>query len=182
MDEPALIVFGGLPGSGKTTLARGAVRALAAVYLRIDVIEQALRDSGSLAGDVGPAGYLVAYGLAESNLRLGQSVVADCVNPLGITRAAWRRVAEQSSARLIEIEVICSDKAEHRRRVETRVSDIPGLAPPGWGSVLAHEYETWDQPRLVVDTAGVTVANAIAAVMSKITVQNSVRFKPENRV
>jgi predicted kinase len=169
MDEPALIVFGGLPGSGKTTLARGAARALAAVYLRIDVIEQALRDSGSLAGDVGPAGYLVAYGLAESNLRLGRGVVADCVNPLGMTRDAWRAVARTAGARLVEIEVVCSDLAEHRRRVETRVTDIPGLAPPRWESVLAHEYEAWDRPRRLVDTAGVSVEAAMAAVLAGLT-------------
>ena len=40
-----LIVFSGLPGSGKTTIARELARQLGAVYLRIDVIEQALREA-----------------------------------------------------------------------------------------------------------------------------------------
>jgi predicted kinase len=83
-----LIVFGGLPGTGKTTLARALSKERQAVYLRVDTIEQALRSSGMLAGDVGPAGYLVAYALADSNLLLGRDVVADSVNPLAITRAA----------------------------------------------------------------------------------------------
>jgi predicted kinase len=56
-----LIVFGGLPGTGKTTLAREVAEEHSATYLRIDTIEQALRSSGVLVGDdVGPAGYLVA--------------------------------------------------------------------------------------------------------------------------
>jgi predicted kinase len=41
-----LIVFSGLPGVGKTTIARELACSLAAVYLRIDSIEQALRQAG----------------------------------------------------------------------------------------------------------------------------------------
>jgi len=62
-----LIVFGGLPGTGKTTLARAFAQERLATYLRIDTIEQALRSSDVLAGDVGPAGYIVAYALAEAS-------------------------------------------------------------------------------------------------------------------
>jgi predicted kinase len=145
-----LIVFGGLPGTGKTTLARALARELAATYLRIDTIEQAIRETGT---PVGPAGYLVGYALAEANLRLGQTVIADSVNPLRITRDAWRRAAETAGARLIEVEVICSDAEEHRRRVETRDVDIAGLKPPTWADVMAREYEPWDRPHFVMDTA-----------------------------
>ena len=56
-----LIIFGGLPGVGKTTLAKAVAREWEAVYLRVDTIEQALRFSEALQGEVGPAGYLVAY-------------------------------------------------------------------------------------------------------------------------
>jgi predicted kinase len=141
-----LIVFGGLPGSGKTTLARAVAQERLAAYLRIDTIEQALRSSGTLAGDVGPAGYLVAYALAESNLLVGRTVVADAVNPLAVTREAWRSVAATTSSQIIEIEVICSDEAEHRRRIETRSVDVAGLALPTWQDVIEREYEPWDRP------------------------------------
>jgi predicted kinase len=86
--QPMLVVFGGLSGTGKTTLAKAIAKDLAATYLRIDVIEDALRASGSLASEIGAGGYAVAYALAESNLRLGVVVVADSVNPLAITRKA----------------------------------------------------------------------------------------------
>src|SRR6185295_18936027 len=81
-----LIVFGGLPGTGKTTVARQVADRLGATYLRIDTIEQALRETLELADDVGPAGYVVAYALSETNLALGNVVVADCVNPVPVTR------------------------------------------------------------------------------------------------
>ncbi|CAN7471357.1 hypothetical protein LJR034_003058 [Caballeronia sp. LjRoot34] len=36
-----LIAFGGEPGTRKTTIAQALARKLAAVYLRIDMLEQA---------------------------------------------------------------------------------------------------------------------------------------------
>jgi len=146
-----LVVFAGLPGTGKTTLARALAEERGAVFLRIDTIEQALRSAGN--ADVGPAGYLVAYALAADNLRLGRHVVADCVNPLSVTRDSWRNLAAAEACPIVEIEVICSNRKEHRRRVETRLAEEPALAWPSWRDVLEREYEPWDRPRLVLDTA-----------------------------
>ena len=163
-----LIVFGGLPGTGKTTLARALVQERGTAYLRIDTIEQALRQSGTVGDDMGPTGYMVAYALAESNLRLGRSVVADAVNALPITREPWRQVAQATSAELVEIEVICSDTAEHRRRIETRSIDVPGLTPPTWEEILAGDYQPWDRPRLVIDTADRTISEAVAELAAQM--------------
>lgn len=41
-----LLIFGGLPGVGKTAVAAGLAREVGAVHLRIDSIAQALRNSG----------------------------------------------------------------------------------------------------------------------------------------
>jgi predicted kinase len=156
------IVFGGLPGTGKTTLARAVAEEHAATYLRIDTIEQVLRSSGVLVGDdVGPAGYLVAYKVAESNLLMGRMVVADSINPLAVTRDAWRRVAASTSSEIVEVEVVCSDLAEHRRRVETRATDVPGLALPTWRDVVERDYEHWDRSRIVLNTAGCAIEDTL---------------------
>jgi predicted kinase len=57
-----------------------------AVYLRVDTIEQALGSSEMLRAEVGPAGYLVAYRLAEENVRIGRTVLTDSANPLNTPR------------------------------------------------------------------------------------------------
>jgi len=163
-----LIVFGGLPGTGKTTLARQVAAEYRATYLRIDTIEQALRSSGMLSGDVGACGYLVAYALAGSNLMLGRTVVADSVNPLAVTRAAWRAVAASAGSAIIEVEMVCSDVAEHRRRVETRAADVAGLVLPAWQAVIERDYEHWDRPRIVLDTAHRTIAECLQELRSRI--------------
>ena len=159
-----LIVFGGLPGTGKTTISRAIATRHSATYLRIDAIEQAIRDAAILAGGVGPAGYVVANVLAEGNLIGGQTVVADCVNPVGESRDAWRAIALRTGVRLVEVEVVCSDPLEHRRRVEARTSDIPNLICPTWQDVLERNYEPWVRPHLVVDTARLSPDHAISVV------------------
>ncbi len=166
--EHMLIVFGGLSGTGKTTLARAFALERRATYLRIDTIEYALRSSEVLAGDVGPAGYMVAYALAEENLRLGGIVIADSVNPLSITRDAWRNVAAVTSSAIFEVEVICSDAKQHCRRMETRPTDIAGSTPLSWQQVIGREYECWDRPHLVLDTTSRTPADLLKELCSWI--------------
>lgn len=70
-----LIVFSGLPGTGKTTIASDLASRTNAVYLRVDTIEQAIRHSGALVKDVGRSGYMVTNELALSNLRFGSTVI-----------------------------------------------------------------------------------------------------------
>ena len=67
-----LIVFAGLPGSGKSSIARALAKKLGAVWLRVDSIEQAIRESVLAPGSVEDAGYRAAYAVAEDNLRLGR--------------------------------------------------------------------------------------------------------------
>jgi predicted kinase len=159
-----LIVFSGLPGSGKTTIARKLAARRPAAYLRIDTIEQAIRDTQGLDAEIGPAGYIVATALAESNLAIGTTVIADCVNPVAESRAAWRATADRVRSPMLDVEVVCSDPIEHRRRVETRIVDVAGLIPPTWQSVMEHEYQPWETERLVLDTARLSPDEALAKV------------------
>jgi len=162
-----LIALSGLPGVGKSTLARALATRLGAVWLRIDTIEQAMAEA---TGHVPQAdeGYRVAYALAEDNLRLGLTVIADSVNPLAVTRGAWRAVAARAGVACVDVAVICSDPALHRRRVEARVGDIPGLTLPTWEEVLARVVEEWSQPPLVVDTAHRSVDDCAAQVLAAL--------------
>ncbi|GAB7528936.1 AAA family ATPase [Pseudomonas sp. 3A(2025)] len=162
-----LIVFSGLPGTGKTTIARQLALATGAVYLRIDAIEQAIRNAAVLAHDVGPSGYGVANALALSNLQLGQRVIVDCVNPVAESRQAWRDIALAAGVALVDIQIICSDAGEHQRRVESRKADIQGLTPPDWASVLRHEYEPWDKVPFTLDTALVTADEAVVVIVER---------------
>ena len=160
-----LLIFGGLPAVGKTAIATRLARDIEAVHLRIDSIEQALRRSNIRVA--GPEGYVVAYAIAEDNLRLGRTVIADSVNPVESTRIAWRKVARRAGKRCIEIEIVCSDQAEHRRRVETRVADIDGHRLPAWQEVRSREYAPWEAS-IVIDTAGRQVDASVSALRMRL--------------
>jgi predicted kinase len=163
-----LVIFGGLPGVGKTAIAQKLARRLGAVYLRIDSIEQALRDSEAVSGPMNDAGYRVAYAVAADNLLLGRTVVADSVNPLRITREAWREVARNAGVESLEVEIKCSDCDEHRRRVESRATNIPGLLLPAWAEVLARKYEPWDREHLEIDSSTLSVEQSVTLICSKL--------------
>ncbi len=159
-----LIVFAGLPGTGKSTLAQRLALETGAIYLRIDALEQAIRDAGALRADVGPAGYFSAYAVAENNLRLGHDVIIDAANAVEVARKSWRELAAASGARLTEIVITCSDRDEHRRRVEGRGVDVPGLIQPTWAEVVGRAWEPWTGTPHVVDTARRTPDDALAQI------------------
>ena len=129
-----LVVVGGLPATGKTTVSRVVAKRADAAYVRIDTIEEAIRrfavgeGSGEQLHNAVSwgLGYDVAYAVAGDLLRQGIHVFAECVNPMKITREAWRRVADSTHARLVEVGLVCSDAAEHERRATERTVDIPG--------------------------------------------------------
>jgi predicted kinase len=163
---PTLFIFSGLPGTGKTTLARRLAQHYGAVHLRIDTIEQTLRDLCRL--EVTEEGYRLAYRIAADNLQLGLNVLADSCNPIELTRRQWERVARAHGAQWVNIEVTCTDIAEHRQRVESRSSDIDGLRLPTWQEVLDREYHPWSGDRIIIDTSKNSVEQCLASLFQKL--------------
>jgi predicted kinase len=147
-----LIVFGGLPGTGKSTLSRELARRLGAAWLRIDAIEAAMWRAGFAPAETGLAAYVLAHAIADAQLGLGLTVVADAVNPVEAARRGWRDLAAAHGVALRVIEVVCSSRTEHRRRVESRAPAPDQLTLPTWDDVVQREYEPWAEPRLTVDT------------------------------
>ena len=159
------MVIGGLPAVGKTAVCRALLgeRPMTPpmTWLRVDSIEQALRRSGEMAPDMpGGAGYYAAAAVAGDVLSTGGDVLVECVNPLPITRRLWERTAVDAGSRLLQVELVCSDRDEHRRRVEQRVSDIEGLVLPDWRDVLQRDYAPWPEADLRLDTGRLEVTGA----------------------
>jgi predicted kinase len=166
--QPVLVVIGGLPATGKSTIGRILAAQSRMPYLRVDRIEHAIVAWSELTHPLGPVGYTVAYELAKEQLGLGLDVMVECVNPIALTRDSWRRTAEETGAAILEVEVVCSDELEHRRRVETRTSDVEGLLKPTWSAVLEREYQPWNRRHLVVDSAKTSPESAVQLITSKI--------------
>jgi predicted kinase len=167
LNNTVLYILSGLPGSGKTTVAQLLARRIGAAHVRIDTIEQALRELCSI--DVQGEGYRLAYRVASDILSAGVSVIADSCNPIELTRREWERVALNVGARYVNIEIVCSDVREHRERVETRASTIPGFRLPTWPEVENREYHAWTVERIVLDTSRRSERECIDELLSRVS-------------
>lgn len=164
---PTLIIFSGLTGVGKSTLAQAICRETGAAYVHIDTVRRHVHE---LAG--GPQEdqtYNLCYDLAEDNLKLGHHVVVDCCNPVGQTRHTWQRIADRNGATLQNVQVTCTDQNEHKKRVEARRAEIDDPLYPTWQQTMAQEYEKWDMPTLTIDTSHKKVPSSVFELLSKLT-------------
>lgn len=171
LKEPMLIILGGLPGTGKTTLSRLLAQSIGAVHLRIDTIEIAITHSTLMVKDPENAGYLAAYGIAKDNLLIGRTVIADNVNSIQVTRDAWREVAVSTGCNFVEIEISCSDKKEHLKRVQNRTADIKGHELPTWQEIIDHDYEHWKLKGLHIDTAVHNPEHCVSIILQFLSQQ-----------
>lgn len=162
-----LIIFSGLPASGKTTLASKLAAHIGATYLRVDTVEASLRD-GTEIPDLGIKCYRVAQFIAGENLRLGNSVVGDSVNPVGASRDGWNEVAKSVKSKFINIEVVCSNKEEHQVRLKTRTTTIAGLIDPSWKEVQEREYHPWNQDRILIETSNKNVDTCFKELLAEL--------------
>jgi predicted kinase len=148
-----LIALAGLPGVGKSSIARNLARRTGAMWLRVDSMDQAIWASGTAPKDLRDWTYRAAQAVAVDNLMLGLDVIADCVNDCEEAREGWETAARTANAEVVWLEIVCSDTEEHRRRIETRSSDIAGLSLPDWNAVAGRAYAAWNRDHFTVDTA-----------------------------
>ncbi|MDV6278140.1 AAA family ATPase [Rhodococcus erythropolis] len=155
-----LIVMAGLPGSGKSSVADVLGVELGCAVLSVDPIEAAMWRAGvDRQQPTGIAAYVVAEELARVQLGLGHDVVVDAANDVDAAREQWRLLATSSGAKLVFVEVVCTDAVEHRRRLAARRRNILGFPEPSWESVLERRVG-W---RVLVNVATPRTVRSVAA-------------------
>jgi predicted kinase len=154
-----LIVFSGLPGTGKSTLAEAIGKYFSIPVFARDWLEatllrcelQPMREDKSLSW----AGYELMTVLAERQLMLEQSVILDSVAATQTIRNTWRQLAAQYDAEWLVIECTCSDESIHRSRLKERKREIPGWHELTWFDIekVKQYYSPWNEKRLVLNMA-----------------------------
>ncbi len=150
-----LIVFSGLPGTGKSALSTAIGCEAGIPVFAYDWLMSVIRTHHVLSTpEVGAQiGYGLLTTLAQRQLALGQSAILDCVVGVAKQRELWRELAAEFGAAFFAIETICSDETLHRRRIEGRERGIPGWYELTWDNVESsrRNFQAWEGDHLVVD-------------------------------
>jgi predicted kinase len=152
-----LIIFSGLPGTGKSMLAEAVGKQLSIPVFAKDWLEATLVRCELIPSNenkpLGSAGYQLLTMLAERQLMLNQSVILDSVASTQSIRNAWMNLSQQYQAQFLVIECICSDESVHRARLSRRERGIPGWHELHWSDVekVKEYFLPWDGERLVLD-------------------------------
>lgn len=163
----SLIVVGGLPGAGKSSLADALAERLQVPVFNKDHIEASLWRGGVTAElNSWQVAEDLLTTLAGEQLRRNQSAILDTVARTARSREAWRIVSLEHGAAFVPIECICSDAALHRRRIEGRDRGIPGWYELTWEDVerVGNGWEPWLDDHLVVDSVSPLEENIEAAL------------------
>lgn len=161
----------GLPGSGKSTIAEVIGETLSKPIVSVDPIESSILRAGIDPDQpTGLAAYLVAETLAESVIRAGRGLIVDAVNAVDPAREQWVNLAARLDEPLKFVEVVCSDPAVHRARLEARGRNLPNLTEPTWFAVeqSLDEYADWTGPSAEIDRITVDTVEPLEVVVERV--------------
>ncbi len=161
-----LVLVGGLPGTGKSTVARSVGEERGWVVLRSDVVrkdlagveapahEAAAFKEGLYREDVTEATYSALLEQARAHLGRGYSVVLDASWSSEKRRDAAAVLAQDCSAKLIQIRCEAPDAlADQRIAARARRGDDPSDATAEVARAMAAEFDPWPDAE-ALDTSG----------------------------
>ena len=164
----ALVLVGGLPGAGKSTLATGLAAETGWALLRSDEVRRELRPpGGSAAADAYTSGAVAAVyhelvRRARPILEGGESAILDASWIDSARRAEAARLATDTRSELLELCCTCDDAvATARMETRSRRGDDVSEATPQVRAAMTERMDPWASAT-VVDTSGHTVAESVS--------------------
>ncbi len=160
--QPRVIIVGGLPGTGKSTVASGIGRSLGIEVMRSDVIRKELHGLDPSTSAAAPFGagiyepssttgtYAELMHQARQQLELGRSVVIDASFVDPNHRIAARTLASEAHSHITELRcTIPSETAAKRIRVRRARGTDASDADPHVAAMMTADSVTWPEATVV---------------------------------
>ncbi|MFH1742956.1 MAG: ATP-binding protein [bacterium] len=152
---PRLIIVAGLPGVGKTSLARGLSCRLGIPLLEKDTVKESLADilstpwSEDWSAELGAASEETLFRLAALEIQLGHDVIVE--TPMIYARS-WERLWHNVDRQRVEPRMIACHCSEEtlRARIDNRKQERHGIHTfrgQDPGRILSHRAEFEEQVR-----------------------------------
>ena len=155
--EPVLFVFSGLPGTGKSFLARKIAERVPCVIVETDFVRKMLICKPTYAATESAFVHRVAHQVIQRLLRSGRRVIYDATNLAEWHRERAYRLADQTRAKLVVVRTVAPEDVMRARLAERFTAHQPlDYSDADWQVVglLKAELEPIRHPHIVVDTTG----------------------------
>lgn len=149
--EPALVIVGGVPGAGKSTVAELIADRLGAERLRSDEIRKELFDRPTYADRETERVYETLRDRAADRLAEGQSVVLDATFADRAHRRAVAELAASAGATVRTVRVACEQSV-----LEERIARREGIsdADTSVSRAIRESFDPIERPHEEIDNSG----------------------------
>ena len=117
-----LIIVCGLPGTGKTFVAKAISEKLDAALLRTDVIRKDVAGKPAHSKEERDSIYKIMFLMAEKRLKIGANCVLDATFNKKDLRAQIREIAQKNNTGFVIVECVCSENIV-KERMDARTGD-----------------------------------------------------------
>lgn len=163
--KPVLLLLSGLPGTGKSFLARRLAEALPFVIIESDVVRKILFPQPLYTAQESRWVHRTCHALMARLLKRGVRVIYDATNLIEYHRELVYRIAQKAGARLVVVKTVASEEVV-RERLRARQEEARELSDADWRVYrrMASRQEQVSHPHLVIDTSE-DLEEAVAKVL-----------------